>query len=494
MLLRSILSYAPSNIVPPFAAVTIILVFTRLLPPDEFGRYAVAQAATLIAQALLFFGLQVGITRFYSACSAEAGGTERLLATSYCCYAVLALVATGFAAVAIPALVSDARLAAVLWASLPLTLLRGLATMNLAVHRGGLNVGRHNLVECTQSIAGVVLAFLLATAADLGAVGLVVGLAAGSLLGVLVDAPLIARHVGPPDRAILRAMAQFAAPLVLSFALAATVAYADRLFLEQLAGSSAVGIYAVASGIVDRPIMLVFVAVTLAAYPLAVDKLEREGAAAAREQLLRNVTVLLALAVPAVVGIACIAQPLASVVVGADYRDGVADILPWFAALAFLRGVTSHYLDHAIHLAKRTALFGWTLGPAAATSLILNPLLIPRFGLAGSLAATLAAQTLALVLTAAISCRVFPLGFPLSQTARIAVAAAIMGAALVTAPLPAGSAGLAAAVVLGACTYGAAAGILDVAGVGAAVAGLLRSRFAQPLPTFTAIGFRSTRN
>src|SRR4029453_314244 len=127
-------------------------------------------------------------------------------------------------------------------------------------------------------------------------------------------------------------------------------------------------VYAVAFGIVDRPVTLVFMAVNLAAFPLAIDRLERQGVAAAREQLLRNATILLALAVPAVVGLACVARPLAAVLVGEAYRPGVVALLPWLAGLALLRGLGTHYLDHAIHLAGRTGLFLWTLGPPAVAS------------------------------------------------------------------------------------------------------------------------------
>lgn len=478
MLLRNVLGYAPSNLVPALVALATIVVFTRAMPPDEFGRYATAQAAVLMLQALAFYGLQLGVTRFHAA-HAAAGTLPRLLATAYGCFALLALFAAAGAALGILLLAPEPRLAAVLWASLPLLLLRGLVAVNLAVHRGALAVRRHNLAECTQNLVGLALAVPLATVADLGAVGLVLGFAGGSLFAALLDLDLPLRNLRRPETAVLRQVGRFAVPLVLSYALAAVIAYADRLFLERLAGADAVAIYAVAFGIVERPVTLVFMAVALAAFPLAVDRLEREGSAAAQAQLRRNGALMLALAVPAVVGLACIAEPLAAVLVGADYRAGVVATLPWIAALALLRGIGTHYLDHPIHLANRTGLFMGTLGPSAIVSLALNALLIPRLGLTGALAAALAAQLVTLTLTVAIGRRVFPYGFPVGQAARVALAAALMAAALHAVPLPPTTLGLGSAILLGGGVYAAAALVLDVAGIGRAVASMAQARLSR---------------
>ena len=483
MLLRAVLGYAPSNLVPALVALATIVIFTRVLPPDEFGRYAVAQAAVLLVQALAFYGLQVAITRFYAA-RREAGSLPDLLATAYGCFAVLVVLAVAGSALAVALLVPEPRLAAVLWASLPLLALRGLVSINLAVHRSALAVGRHNLVECTQNLVGLGLAVLLVTVLGQGAAGLVLGLAGGSLLAAALDLGLPARHLRRPEPAILREVARFAAPLVLSYALGAVITYGDRLFLERLAGPDAVAVYAVAFGMVDRPVTLLFMAVTLAAFPLAVDRLERQGPAAAREQLLHNATALLALAVPAAVGLACVAEPLAAVVVGPDYRAGVAAILPWIAALALIQGLMAHYFGHAFHLANRTDLFVRLLAPAAVASLVLNPLLIPVWGLAGSLTAAFAAQGTALVLTAATARRVFPIGFPVAQALRVALAAAAMALAIEAAALPPTLSGLVLAILLGAGVYGGAVLLLDVAGIGTAL--LARLRAARPRPETAA--------
>jgi O-antigen/teichoic acid export membrane protein len=464
MLLRSIIGYAPSNLVPALAGIMTIIVFSRLLPPDELGRYAVAQSLVVIGQALAFYGLQVSVTRFYPR-HLKAGSVARLLASAYACYLACAAAVGGLVTAGILALAPEPALAGPLWLALPTLLLRGLVTVNLAAHRGALHVGRYNLVECGQSATAFALALVLVTGFGLGASGLMLGLLCAACFALLPDLRLMARNIGRPDRAILREMRTFGGPLVLCYALNSTQAYADRFFLERLAGASAVGLYAVATGIVDRAVSLIFMAVTLGAFPLAIDRLERHGVAAARDQLRANVTALMALAVPAAVGLACTADLVATVLVGPAYRAGVIAIIPLIALLSFLRGMTVHYFDHALHLGCRSDLFLYTVGPAAALSLVLNPLLIPWLGLMGAIQVALATQALALGSTIVIGRRVFPIGFPFGQAARIGLASTAMAGALGLIHPPESIIGLTVGVAVGAGIYTAVGLALDVAHV-----------------------------
>ncbi|HEX8374268.1 MAG TPA: oligosaccharide flippase family protein, partial [Geminicoccaceae bacterium] len=218
MLLRSILGYAPANLIPALAALGTIVVFTRLLPPDEFGRYALAQGVILFGQALAFYALQVSVTRFHER-YAEDRTLDRLLATAYWCYAACAALASLLFAAVLLALRPDPLLAPVLWLALPTLLLRGLVLVNLASHRGAQRIGRYNLVECGQNVAGLLVALPLVAWLDLGASGLVLGMLAGSALTLLADLRTVARGVGPVDRTILRDLLGFGAPLVLSHGL-----------------------------------------------------------------------------------------------------------------------------------------------------------------------------------------------------------------------------------------------------------------------------------
>ena len=463
MLLRGILGYMPANLVPALIAVATITIFTRLLSPDEFGHYALAQAVVLFGQAAAFYALQVSITRFYER-AAAAGALERLLVNAYALYLLCALLAVAIFAAFVVLLDPAPELAGILWPALPTLLARGLVYLNLATHRGAGRIGRYNAVEVGQSLIAFLVALGLVWGLGVGAAGLIWGLFAGALAVLLLDLPLLCRAIGRPDRAGLLELVRFGSPLMGAHGLNAVLLYADRFFIERILGTFAVGLYAAAFAIVERALNLVFMAVTLGAYPLVIKALERDGVAAARAQHARNYVALLALALPAAAGLCLAAPQIAAVLVGEDYREGVVALIPWVAALAFLRGMGAHFLDQTLHLSRRTGLFFYTLGSAVVLVLVLNPLLLPRLGLAGGLVAAIAAQGAALVVTAYLGRRTFGIDWPFTATLRVVLAVLGMALALTALPFPATALGLGLVVATGAAVYAALALALDVAG------------------------------
>ena len=64
---RQLLSYVPANLLPALAAVAMVVIYTRLLTPAEFGRFNLAYSVVLIGQTVGFNALAFATTRFYPA-------------------------------------------------------------------------------------------------------------------------------------------------------------------------------------------------------------------------------------------------------------------------------------------------------------------------------------------------------------------------------------------------------------------------------------------
>jgi predicted acyltransferase len=75
----------------------------------------------------------------------------------------------------------------------------------------------------------------------------------------------------------------------------------DRLLLGWLQGADQAGLYAVGHDLPSYGVAMLMVIIYLAAYPLVVQALERQGPAAAAVQLRGYLVLLLVVAVPAVV-------------------------------------------------------------------------------------------------------------------------------------------------------------------------------------------------
>jgi O-antigen/teichoic acid export membrane protein len=462
MLFRHILGYGPANLVTAFASFASIYIYTRLVDPAEYGLYALVLSVVLMSQAIFFYWLQVGTTRFIvHATNANAFAT--FASTVYLSFAVAS---AGFSAgyvIVVLALPLAPELRNALWLGLPLVLLRSLVAINQAFHRGSMKVLRYNLIECTHVIMGLVFGLLIVTKTGLRSGGLLLGLVCSAAIVVLADARLLlGKFALRLDMAQLKALLTFSLPLAVCYGLNFVLSTSDRLLLQYFLGPGQVGVYSVSYGIVDRGMTSVFLAISLAAFPLAVRKLEEEGKEAARSQLYRNGVALLAIAIPACAGLIGIKDYLAAVLIGQEFRTQALEIMPWIAVSALLSGLQVHFFDHAFHLGKRTDLFVWSIGPAAVLNIALNIILLPRIGLMGAVYATFLGYVASIAGSILVGRRAFHVPFPIIPALRISAAAFPMFAVLELMRLPQTPVGLVGMVGLGAACYAAGMAVTHV--------------------------------
>jgi O-antigen/teichoic acid export membrane protein len=480
MLFGHVLSYAPANVVPALISFASIYVFTRLMSPQAYGRCALVLSVALLCQTALFYWLQVGATRFVARATKE-GHLPSLTATAYRLFFATAIALTGLYVLGMYLVPTAPVLRHALWLGLPLILARSLTILNQAFAQGGMRLLRYNLVECGQSLLGFALALILVKAGGLAERGLLLGLIGGSLAVALPGLWGVGAFAPTPlDRARAKLLLRFGLPLAVYCAMNYVLSTSDRLLVEYFLGPAAVGVYSVSYNLADRALSSLFLAVSLAAFPLAIAKLEREGVDAARRQVYANGTALLAVAIPAAAGLIALSGPLTSVLIGDSFRDVARQILPWIAVASVLAGFQIHFFDHAFHLGQRTKLCLYSTGPAVVANLVLNVLWLPRLGLKGAVYATLVGYVVALVGSVLIGRRVFRIAFPFRPLLRMSGAAAIMVVVLRILPAPLTAGGLAATILLGALIYLTAAVALDIGGVRALLQRQLQARKAAP--------------
>jgi O-antigen/teichoic acid export membrane protein len=267
-------------------------------------------------------------------------------------------------------------------------------------------------------------------------------------------------------------------PLTTIAVAASILQLSDRFLLGTLGDAEMLGIYAVDFSLVDRPISLICSSVSTVTFPLAVHVLENEGREAGRLQNAKNGTVLLGLLLPACVGLALTAPLIAAVLVGDQFRVGVARLIPIFCLMALCRGVRTHFVDHAFHLARRPGMMFWTYAPAALCNILLNLIAIPRYGPYGAAFVGLICQAGTLAMGWTMSRIVFPIWLPPAFLLKSIAALSPMIAILTIATFPPNLLGLICAIGIGGGLYLASALVLDRGEIRSA----LRSRYVVRFP------------
>ena len=464
MFWRGVLGYLPVNIVQGVVGLLSIVIFTRILTPQAYGVYALAFSAMSLAQTGLFVWLEASMARFYVR-EAEAGRLAGHFATLYRCYAVLAI---GFPAVAAAfiwlwPMPNALRLAVI--AGLATTPIRSLVKLSQERRRAAGDVSGAARLDVIQTAVGFAAGAGLAWLGLGGAAPLLgPGIVAGVLLVWVLPTDLPRAQGGRFEPARARMYAAYGLPVALSLILALVLATTDRFLIAAYLNESSVGVYHAGYSLANRTLDVVFIWLGMAGGPAAIAALERGGPAALNEVAREQSAFMIALTLPAAVGLALVAKPLADIMIGPGLREGAAQVTPWIAASAFLAGVNTHYLHTAFTLARRTERLLVAISIPAALNLVLNIVLVPRFGLQGALWATLASYGVGVGVSYALGRRSLALPIPWNMLGRTVLAAGAMGLAVRSLPAYGGVLELFGKALLGLIVYAILAWLLDICG------------------------------
>ncbi|MEO8139887.1 MAG: polysaccharide biosynthesis C-terminal domain-containing protein [Gemmatimonadota bacterium] len=450
-----------------------VALYTRLLLPEEYGRYALLMASAGVIGAILFQWLRSGARRFLLSYRDDRAAFLASLGRAYLLSILTLAVLTAAMAVA----VSGSQLRWLILLGFALLVVQGWFDLNLELLLANLEPVRYGWFALGRSLLG------FATGAALAWKGFgAVGVAIGAVIGYAIPAAVFTidrwREVrlaaASPD--MERVLLGYGLPLTATFALDFVVGYSDRLLVGVLAGLGEAGRYAVAYDLPQQTITAVLMIVNLASFPLVVRALEEQGFAGATPHILRHGTLIALLGLPAMVGLALLAPNTAHVFLGVEFRDGAARLIPVIAVAALIAGLKSFFFDLSFQLGRNTQTQIWVSGFAAILNVLLNLWWIPTLGGLGAAYATLVAFTVGLGLSWGLGQRRLPLPLPVRDWVKIAIAAAIMGLAILPLVGLRGPLGLALQVAAGGLSYGLLLLTFNVLGLRQRAVALARRR------------------
>jgi O-antigen/teichoic acid export membrane protein len=411
---------------PGLVAFCAIPLFTRLLTPQEYGKYALVLVTVNLINALLFQWVRLSLVRYLPAYRDDLPKFKStLFSTSFALVIALGIV-SGLLCL-LPIGHEYRAFVGPCW-----VMLAAQAAFELACEwaRGDLRPWHVMRLQITRSGSTLLLGMTLVWL-GMGWLGPVSGTIGGMVLALLVlsrrDWSGIRFRIDP---AIFDRVAKYGIPLSLTVALAVVVAGSDRFLIAWYLDEARAGIYAVAVDFTTQTLTLLLMVINMAMFPLAVRALEHKGIEAARAQMRQNASLLLGIGIPCVVGFALLAPGIAHLFIGRQFRDAAAAIIPLIGLGAFLSGLKAYHFDAAFQFADRTLYQVWIILAAAILNFVFNVLAIPHWGINGSAIASVAAYVLSICLTAWIGRRSFPLPFPMDSLLIVLLSACAMGLAI----------------------------------------------------------------
>lgn len=437
--------------------------FTRLLSPDDYGIYVIGVGIAGFVSAILFTWVRFSVMRLQS-----EGGDRDFRGTALAAYG-MSVACAPLLLLVIPPLAHRG------WhevgCAVVLALGIGLVEMGQEVMRARFQV--------REFVAGAILRTVVSFALCLAAIRLGwdgFGLLAGTAISYFVTAAFNARTIwrSPLAKADLGELRLFFR-LGFVFTITAFVytfqCSMDRLFLAWHSGESFSGLYGASADLTRQIIQMPAGSLAAAAFPIAVSSLAQFGAAKARAQLERFGEILLAVSVPAAVGLALTIPYLAAFLLGPAFRDTARLIVPMLAAGWLFQCITQYYVHVSFHLAKKPE---WSLLQGLVSVAVNIALIWPMtnaWGLQGTAASFMISEAVGVVIGLVLTRFAYPLPYLLAPLARTLLASGLMAGAVLALerllPMP-GVVTFAALAASGMMVYGLAAiglNICDARGV-----------------------------
>lgn len=447
-LLKDAGRYAVARGLPGVVNFLALSVYTRLLGREAFGRYALVLATVGLLYAIGYQWLSLGVLRLRSSRHGSPSALQRVAGRVF---AGLSL----FSAIGLTAILLWHRASWLLVAGACLLMLaQAWLELNLVLATAGQRPDRYALLSGLRAVCGLALGSFLA-ARYRTAEAPVFGVALGSLTaGVWAFASgwtAVGDREGSPE--IQRQLLIYGMPLAVAAGLDYVVSTSDRLLVGGFLGAGTAGLYSAAYDLCQQSMWTLLMIINLAAYPAAVQTLERGEPGIQRAQFGRHITMLVAVGVPVAAALAVLAPSIGATIVGPQFSATASQLLPILGPALLIGGLKAFYFDLSFQLGKRTDLQAWSIGAAAATNLVLNLWWIPRFGYLGAGYATLVAYALGLVMSVVLGRRAVRMAVPWRALARVGGATAGMIAVLLAVRDWPGLIGLVGQSVVGAGAY-----------------------------------------
>ena len=430
-LFKDIIKYAPSQAIPAIVGLVAIPIVTRLFQPSDYGKYVLVMA-TISALSIFCGWIGMSVIRFYPICEREERMNELTASVGTWFLITVAVLSTLYIIVILLTRGQiDYQLYKLMLVGVAVFALTAIFEALQNFLRARRWVGWYSGFAVWRSVGSLGIGITLVVMLRYG----IEGLLWGFVLSMVLALPLLLKlSVGQfsmrssLSSALAKEMARYSFPLVIGNLAAWVLSLSDRYILEFFRGAQEVGIYSVNYAIAEKTIVLLTTLFWLASRPIGIYVWEKDGEERARDFVSSVTRYYLLLCVPAVVGLSVLAQLVMVILAGATYHEGFR-VMPLIALGCMLLGLQQKFqMGFIFH--RKTWNIAIAIIAGGLTNVVLNLLLVPRYGYMAAAVTTLIGYAVLLTVMVVTSRKFFVWDFPFKSLGRATLASIIMAAAI----------------------------------------------------------------
>jgi O-antigen/teichoic acid export membrane protein len=427
------LVYGLGGIANQAVAVLLVPIYARELGPSGVGVTGVLNATMSLSLMLVGLALPQAFFRWYLREATTRGERAKVLSTVLGIRIAASLAGAALvlvAAIPLTALLYDGAHQLVFMLLAVIVLFDSFTTIPLSVLRAERRPRDYILISLARAVLGTVLILGFVVVAQRGVLGVALGAAIAAGLSALIAAwTLVRMGIARPriDRSLARPMLGFAIPLVPAAIAGWTLNLSDRPLLQAITGDTgAVGVYTLGytAGLVINALVIQPFALAWGAAHWEISRSDD-----APPTFARVLTWFVALAAGVAVLLGSLGTDAIRLLAGPEF-EASRYVVPFSAFAYVLYGIHT-IAASGLSIVGRSKLVAVTMGVAAATTVVLNLVLIPIWGIFGAATSTVVGYLLLVVLSGGLSQRLYPVPWQVGRTVGIlAIAVALTAAAL----------------------------------------------------------------
>lgn len=389
MVIKNSIVYLSSSFVNKSVPFLLLPIITAYLSPEEYGKLAIFMIFISVYNALIGMSLQTNISKNYFKVTKEElaqyiGNIFILLIASMVIYLMISVVFY---------LLWESFFSIPTWLFLMIPFLSAfnmVNTLNLTILRNEQRAYMFGIFEVSNTVIKMGTTVLLLIVVGLGwysqVFGVLVGAIIFSIIGVLYILQRGYIHF-IFDKKKIKSILHISLPLIPHVLAASVISMSDRLFIEQMVGLEAVGVYAV--GYSFGMVVMLFSDAFIKAWGPWFYKSLAEPTDSKKVKIVKYTYIYIIGMFLLAIGISMFAEFVLPYMVTEKFYDARQYIF-WVALGYAVRGVYQIFFPYLVHI-NRTSFLAISTVLAAVVNLVLNYIFIRYYGAIGAAYATLGA-------------------------------------------------------------------------------------------------------
>lgn len=419
-MLKHLLNYAPSKLIPGLINFIGLMIYARLFTQAEYGRYAYVLAIISLVQSIFFPWIRMSSIRFYQRYKKE-GKNEEFEGFILFIFLIVSLILSLVWILIVNIFVEKYKSLYLL--GLIVILAQALFEQLMAFTRARLQSKLFAKNTILLSLLKISVVLILVLFFNLNENALFIGIIIAHIIPLFF---LFKKHFKVYfmyfyiNKDILNLTLKYGLPLTFSFLLATLISTTDKIFIEYFLGSEDVGLYSIPFEFTSFSLTNIFMVFSMTFFPLVVKELEHSNISKLNYRINQYFEILLSITLPITIFMVMNAHFVTELFLGNEYNSTEAIIIIKMVSIAtFLAGFKAYYFDFAFQLGSKTFAQVIPVMLAAIINIVFNIILIPKMGVLGAVISSIISYLIGIISSIAIGNRIFTMPIPKKNLIKI---------------------------------------------------------------------------